>query len=156
MTVLTKDQLSHVLKMQLYYEKNYDIRPYSEIAKEFPLRLAKSVSLTATAGAMLTFGSSFFVFRKLSTAVGDVRQAAPVLGAFATTEFALNYALARMTGKRVPERWMTIASSSVAGAGVGYIAGGRSGKSAAFGGVCGAVYGLVRNYPMDLLGFDPF
>jgi hypothetical protein len=43
MTVRTKEQLSHVLKMQLCYNKNRDIRPYSEIAKEFLMRLVKSV-----------------------------------------------------------------------------------------------------------------
>jgi hypothetical protein len=137
-----KDQLSRVLKMQRYYEKNHDIRPYSEIAKELPLRFVKSVSRTTTVGTVLTFSSSFSVFQKLSTANGDLSQSVPVLGAFATTDFALNCALTRMAEKRVPERWMAIASSSVSGPAVGYFAGSCSGKSAAFGAVCAAVHGL--------------
>jgi hypothetical protein len=156
MTLLTKEELSHVLKMQLYYEKNRDVRSYIEIARDFPLRLSKSVGLTMATGIGLTFGSSFFVFRRFSTAVADVKQAVPAVAAFATADFGLNYALTRVTGKRIPERWMSVASASAAGVGVGYVVGGGRGKSAVLGGVCGAVYGLVRNYPMDLLGFEPF
>ena len=153
---LTKKDIEELVKMQLLYDKNIEIRPYGEIAKEFPLRAIKSIGLTTAIGSSLTWSSSFFVFRKLSVANNDVKIAFPILATFGGIDFGINYTLTKATGKVAPTRWISIASSSAAGASCGYIFGNYKMKPALFGGIAGAIYGAVRNYPLELLGFQPY
>ena len=156
MSKLTKEQMDRVIKMQLLYEKNYDIRPYTEIAVDIPPMAAKSMLLTTTFGSALTWGSSFFVFRKLSIANSDVAKAFPVLTAFSAMDFGVNFTLTKLCGRRSPERWMSVASSATAGGVVGYHLGNKKVKPTIAGCVLGGLYGYVRNYPLDLLGYEPF
>jgi hypothetical protein len=153
---LTKEQLEHVIKMQLLYERNSDIRHVSEIVSEIPGKAAKSIAITTSVGSALTFGSSLFVFRKLTPACADLKQAVPVLAAFSALDFGVNFTLTKGFGKRVPERWMSVTSGGAAGATLGYVLGKRMPRPTILGGIAGALYGLVRNYPLEVLGFEPF
>lgn len=154
--LLSRDQIKHLVQMQLLYDENIDIRSYSEMALDAPKQCIKSVGLTTGFGTLATWGSSFFVFRSLKIANNDVKKALPVLGKFSAIDFGVNFALTKITGKRVPERWMSVASSSTAGACVGYSLGNKKLKPTVAGGIIGAIYGYTRNWPMDLFGFDPF
>lgn len=156
MSKLTKEQMDRVIKMQLLYEKNCDIRPYKEIICDIPKKAVKSFALTTSLGAGLTWGSSFFVFRKLKIANADVATALPVLAGYSAVDFGVNFALTKGFGKKAPERWMSVTSGATAGAVVGYHIGGRKMKPTIAGGVLGALYGYVRNYPLDLFGYEPF
>jgi hypothetical protein len=142
--------------MQLLYEENADIRPYSEIVKDIPFRAVKSIGTTIGLGSLLTAGSSFFVFRKLQVAKNDLKVALPVLTSFSAIDFTVNMALTRLTGKRTPERYMSVISGGVAGGAVGYIYGKGMPRPTIGGAIAGLVYGYVRNWPLDTLGLDRF
>ena len=43
--ILTKDQLSEIVRMQLIYEKNTDVRPFFEIVKDIPSKAAKNINI---------------------------------------------------------------------------------------------------------------
>ncbi|KAH0787890.1 hypothetical protein GPJ56_008239 [Histomonas meleagridis] len=153
---LTKKDIDELIKMQLLYDKNMEIRPIKEVAKDFPIRAIKSIGLTTAIGSSLTWASSLFVFRKPSIANNDVKIALPILTTFGGIDFGVNYTLTKFTGKVNPTRLISITSSSIAGASCGYIFGNHKIKPTLFGGVAGALYGAVRNYPMEILGFQPY
>lgn len=148
--------MKRIVEMQLLYDENMDIRPYKEIILDIPKQCVRSVGITVGTGTLLTWGSSFFVFRSAKIANSDVRKALPVLGKFSAIDFGVNMALTKLTGKRVPERWMSVTSSATAGACIGYSLGGKKIKPTVGGGVLGAIYGYMRNWPLDLFGLDPF
>lgn len=154
--LLTKDQLADVIKNQLIYEKNIEVRPVKEIVKEFPFRAAKSIGITSTLGAAGTFGASFYAFRQVNTAINDTKIAFPLIGSFSLIDFGLNYSMTKLTGKVVPEHWISTLSSSAAGATCGYIFGHHQIRPTIAGGVAGLIYGYMRNAPLQMLGIEPF
>ena len=154
--MLTKDQLSEIIRMQLMYEKNTDVRPFFEIIEDIPSKAAKNFGITVTAGSALAFGSSFYAFRKLNIAAKDVKTALPVLTTFSAIDFGINYTITKATRRVWPDRWISTASSSMAGAACGYIFGNHKIKPTIAGGVAGMIYGYMRNIPLEYLGIDPF
>ncbi|KAK8896282.1 hypothetical protein M9Y10_014179 [Tritrichomonas musculus] len=154
--IITKDQLSEIIKMQLIYEKNTEIRPFFEIVKDIPSRAAKNFGITVTTGSLLTFGSSFYAFRKFGVAVKDVKTALPVITSFSAIDFGVNFTITKAAGKVWPERWISTTSSSIAGAACGYIFGKHKLKPTIAGSVAGMIYGYFRNVPLEYIGIDPF
>ncbi|OHS95110.1 hypothetical protein TRFO_38656 [Tritrichomonas foetus] len=153
---LTKDQLSEIVKMQLIYEKNTDVRPVTEMAKDLPFKMIKNVGITTTLGSALTFGSSVYSFRRLDIATKDVKTALPFLTSFSCIDFGINYTLTKATGRKAPDRWISVTSSAAAGATVGYVFGNRRARPTIAGGVIGMAYGYLRNTPLQLFGIEPF
>lgn len=154
--ILTKDQLSEIVRMQLIYEKNTEVRPFFEIVKDIPSKAAKNIGITVTSGSALAFASSFYAFRKFNIAAKDVKTALPVLTTFSAIDFGINFTVTKATRRVWPDRWISTASSSMAGAACGYIFGNHKIKPTIAGGVAGMIYGYMRNIPLEYLGIDPF
>ena len=152
---LTIDQLETIVKNQLLYEKNIECRSNKEIIKELPFKALKSFSLTTGLGTTMTFGSSLFVFRNFKIVKSDIQEVLPVLSMFSTIDFTINYTLTKSLGKIRPERWICCTSGATSGAITGWYFG-KSWKPTLFGGICGGIYGSIRNYPLELFGYEPF
>ena len=150
------DQIEFLVKHQLLEQKNCEIRPVKEIAKEFPIKCAKSLTLTSVFGITMTAGISGFTFRNMDSVKKDVALALPVLGVFSTVDFSINYAMTKALGKKNPTRPICITSGTCAGAACGWYFGNHQVKPTVFGGVCGGIYGALRNTPLELLGIEPF
>ena len=153
---LTREDLASIIQNQLLYDKNIETRPISEILLEMPVNAAKSFLLTVGVGAGLTWSSSMFAFRRASIANRDVKIALPVLVSFSSIDFCVNFALTKASGKAVPTRGISAASGSIAGASLGYFLSDHKLKTTVFGGIAGALYGYLRNIPMEILGFNPY
>lgn len=153
---LSKEQLEVLIKIQLLDQKNYEIRPRIEVAKEFPFKLAKSVGITFTTGTLLTSAASGFAMRNMKSVKEDLSLAVPVLGMFSGIDFAVNYTLTKSFGCKNPTRTICVASGATAGAACGYYFGDKKWKPTLFGGIAGGIYGAIRNTPLELLGFEPF
>ena len=153
---LTIDQIEFLIKHQLLEQKNLEIRPVKDIAKEFPIKCLKSVGITTGFGTAFTAGFSLLTFKKLESAKGDVKLALPVLGMFSAVDFSVNYSITKLTGKKNPTKTISITSGTCAGAACGWYFGEHRVKPTVFGGVCGAIYGAIRNTPLEFLGIEPF
>ena len=153
--ILTKDQLSEIIKMQLIYEKNTEVRPFLEIVKDIPSKAAKSIGISVATGSALTFGSSFYAFRKFKIALKDTKTTLPIIASYSAMDFGINFTITKAAGKVWPERWISTTSSAMAGAACGYIFGNHKVKPTIAGGVAGMIYGYFRNVPLEYLGIDP-
>ena len=153
---LTKEQIEFLVKHQLSEQKNYEIRPKSEIIKEIPMKCFKNFAITTTFGATMTAAISGFSFRKMEPVKKDLAAALPVLGMFSAVDFSINYTLTKALGLKNPTRAVCVTSGTCAGATCGWYFSGHQWKPTVFGGVAGGIYGALRNSPVEMLGFEPF
>ena len=150
------DQIEFLIKYQLLEQKNLEIRPIKEIIKEFPFKCTKSLLITTTLGTTLTAGISGFTFKNMESVKKDVQLALPVLGMFSAVDFSVNYTLTKTFGKKNPTRAISITSGTCAGAACGWYFGNHQVKPTVFGGLCGGLYGALRNTPLEFFGIEPF
>jgi uncharacterized protein YcfJ len=153
---LQREQLEHVVKMQLLHERNLEIRPASEVLKSLPFRAARSFGITVGTGSALTVAASLFVFRDFKVVKNDLKVAVPVLATYSGIDFGVNVALTAVAGKRTPERAMSVVSGGIAGGITGYVFGKGMPRPTIGGAIAGAVFGYARNSPLEAFGLDRY
>ena len=92
---ISVNQLEKIVKNQLMYEKNYEIREISEFIKEIPFKAIKNIGISTALGTTITLGSSLFIFRNIEAVKNDLNQILPVLGVFSSIDFSINYSLTK-------------------------------------------------------------
>jgi hypothetical protein len=156
MELLRREQLEHVVKMQLLHERNLEIRSFSEVLKTLPLSAVKSFGIAVGTGSALTAAASLFVFRDFRIARNDLKVAFPVLSSYAGIDFGVNFLLTKAAGRRTPERMTSVISVGVAGGVAGYIFGKGMPRPTIGGAIAGALFGYIRNTPMEAFGLDRY
>lgn len=155
-TELTRDQLEIVVRNQLEYDKNIETRPLAIVLKDIPRKAIRSCGLTVGMGVTTTFLSSVYSYQGMSYARADVREAFIFLSAFSLLDFTVNETLTLALQKRRTEHWMSAVSGGTAGLALGYILSRGNTDASFIGGAIGALYGFVKNTPLEFFGFEPF